>query len=456
MRQYLGLRFLGHARERGQALPMTIGVMIVLSLAVATMTFTVTTQQSASRQQTASAATFAVAEARLNEALGLLYNAPNPLDPAAFGTPPGGATSGYAASLSGSTWTITGSSTAPSPVAGAGVIRRTASMDVNVTTDGTPWQYLFADSDTGCMTISNNADIDAPIYARGDLCIGNNAHVNGSTVQVEGKVTIGNNGSIGSAASPVATAKLAGCASGGSGQPHPCSQADRVFATSLVQTTGQLKKPAIDLSGWYANAKPGPAHNCTVGSLPGGFDTDSSLNRSRPLFQLTPNISYDCQYWENGALVGRLTWNAASDSLTVLGTIFIDGSIQLSGSATYFGRATVYAAGQIKSSNNTHLCGTAACDATWSPNANLLVIVAGEPTLQYGIDLGNNTVFQGASYAVNDYQASNNVANWGPVIARQIDISNNAGVTMALGSVPPGAPGFEDTIQPVAGSWRSG
>ena len=37
-----------------------------------------------------------------------------------------------------------------------------------------PWHYLFADDATGCLTINNNADVSAPIYSRGDLCVGNN------------------------------------------------------------------------------------------------------------------------------------------------------------------------------------------------------------------------------------------------------------------------------------------
>ena len=37
------------------------------------------------------------------------------------------------------------------------------------------------------------------------------------------------------------------------------------------------------------------------------------------------------------------------------------------------------------------------------------MLVSGEQTLQFGIDFANNTVFQGALYAVNDYNAKNNV-----------------------------------------------
>src|SRR4051812_33073557 len=274
--------------ERGQALPMTIGVMLVLGIAAGAVMTTVSSSQTATKRDNAREKALSLAEAGLNNGLSVLYATPNPLDPTALGSGSGalnGGTSGYTASLAGSTWTITGIGTTAGTVGGAGVVRRSVSLNVTVGTDDTPWHFLFADTDTGCFTISNNADIDAPIYSRGDLCIGNNAHVNGDTVQVEGKVTIGNNGSIGTLGNPVDVAKLAGCASNGSGQPHPCSQADRVYATSLVSAPSNLTKPTIDLSGWYTNAEPGPTHNCTTGSVPGGFDTDTTLNRSRSTFQ---------------------------------------------------------------------------------------------------------------------------------------------------------------------------
>ena len=153
-------------------------------------------------------------------------------------------------------------------------------------------------------------------------------------------------------------------------------------------------------------------------------------------------------------MVGQLKWDNATSTLTVLGTILFDGPIALGGNATYTGKGTIYSTGQITSSNNTQLCGVAACDATWDTTTNLLVLVAGESTLATGISLANNSVFQGAMYAVNDYSASNNVQNWGPVIARSVSISNNAGQIMPLPSLPAGAPGAGSGVTVVAGTWR--
>ncbi|MGZ8694231.1 MAG: hypothetical protein ACXWYS_02200 [Gaiellaceae bacterium] len=439
--------------QAGMALPMVLGMMVIFAIALGTVMIETTAVQNTSKRGTAEGRALSLAEAGLGTALSILNNAADPTSPSAVGSGSNslnGGTASWTGTLSGTTWTLTGTGSLPSPTAGAGTVRRTASVDVAVNPTSAAWKYLFADNAAGCMSIANNATIAAPVYSRGNLCISNNAHLTGSPVQVEGNVTIGNNGSIGSAGTPVAVAYLASCGS----PSHACSTADRVYATSLTSTPQGLTKPTIDLAGWYANAKPGPSHNCTSGTVPGGFDTDATLNRSRATYNLTSGSSYDCQYWENGSMVGRLKWDSATSTLTVLGTILFDGSIALSGTATYSGRATIYATGRVTSSNNTSFCGIAGCTGSWDPDTNLAVLVAGEPTTNPGISLANNSSFQGAMYAVLDYNASNNVTNWGPVIARSVSISNNAGQIMSLSSVPPGAPGAAGGVQPLAGTWR--
>src|SRR4051794_10746593 len=356
---------LGLRSARGQAMPIVIVLMAVLTIGIVAVAVDTASQQGATSREQSSQQALGLAEGAVSDALSVLSSAPNPLDPSALpqsSYPVGDGRSAYSGSLLGTTWTITGTGTLPSPVAGAGPLQRRSTLQVAVDTQNTPWHYVFADSASGCLTLSNNTQVTTPLYSRGNLCLRNNARITGSPVAVDGTVTIKNNASIGTSAVPVAEATLGGCTSG-SGQPHPCIQADRVYATRLVQSTSNLVKPAIDLDGWYANAKPGPSNPCTAGSVPGGFDTDATLNRSRGTFSPMAGAAYDCQYWENGALVGRLAWAPATRTLTVYGTVLVDGSIQLSGSAAYAGRGTLYATGQITSSNNTRLCGVAACDA---------------------------------------------------------------------------------------------
>jgi hypothetical protein len=73
-------------------------------------------------------------------------------------------------------------------------------------------------------------------------------------------------------------------------------------------------------------------------------------------------------------------WDPTSHLLKITGEIFFDGPIQVSGTASYQGQGTIYAAGTITFSNNAQLCGVAACDATWDPGTNLVVLVAGAST----------------------------------------------------------------------------
>jgi hypothetical protein len=164
---------------------------------------------------------------------------------------------------------------------------------------------------------------------------------------------------------------------------------------------------------------------------------------------------YDCRVVDGmGATVGRLSWSPGSPgTLTIAGTIFFDGNIHVAQDATYSGRATIYTSGTVTLDLNAELCGVAACDATWSPDTNLLLFAAGSSTDTVGFLLRNNAVYQGAAYVVNDYQLSNNATNWGPVVARQFTIENNAGLTKPITFVPPGSPGIEETFVPIVGSW---
>jgi hypothetical protein len=449
--------------EGGIALPMALGFMLVISIALVTVLEMSRSSQHASENSSAEDTAFSLAESGTDQAVSLLARSTDVINPAAVpaGSENGqGGTLGWSASLSGLTWTLTGTGTVASPVGGSPVAR-TVTRQVSVSTLDSPWHYLFADQQSGCMNVNNNATISSPLYVRGNLCVGNNAHLTGSPVQVTGTVTVGSNGGIGYPATPIAQANISGC-TGGSPDPHPCTSADRVYATTISQTVTPYTKPTINLPYWYQNAKPGPMHNCTVGSMPGGFDNDSVLgvppnpNGSRVAFALTSGPAYSCEYWEGSpsALVGRLTWSPSTNTLTIFGTIFVDGSIALSGNVVYQGRATIYSSGIITTANNSTLCGVSGCTSAWNPLQNLLLLVSGSSTGPNGLWLNNGVTLQLAAYLVTDYHVDNNASNWGPVIARGIQIDNNSANSVSIGVLPPGAPGMDGTLHPVGGSWR--
>ena len=112
----------------------------------------------------------------------------------------------------------------------------------------------------------------------------------------------------------------------------PCTAGNSTYATTFSDSPADITMPPMDLPYWYANAKPGPMHPCTTGSLPPGeeFDDDTTINESGNTFELTTAAAYDCQYWEGGEMIGRLAWSGGTTgTLTVLGTIFFDGDIHL-------------------------------------------------------------------------------------------------------------------------------
>jgi Tfp pilus assembly protein PilX len=457
-------KLLRHFRtERGQALPLALGVSVALMMTVTTVVEYTSSNSRWSSYSRANVSAYSLAEAGMNDARSVLWKALNPRD----GTSVPQTTvalDGGSATFSGvyddptSTWTLTsiGSVTNPNGTANRAVTR-TIKSKVRVSTasisgaDDVIWNYLYTDAPPGtCMNLANNSVISTPLYVRGDLCMGNNSSIAGGVtqvLQVGGSLTIGGGGTtVGTAANKVNQVKVGLGCTGGSPNPHPCTTTDKVFATTYSSTTQGLTKPPIDLAGWYQNSYPGPKHNCGTGSFPGGFDTDTLQNNSRSAVDLTPASAYDCRVLDGmGNIIGRISWTPGNPkgTLTVNGTMFFDGPISYSGSAVYNGRATIYSSGTITFAINSSLCGVSACDTTWDSTSNLLVLVAGSnaQSPSCAFTLSNNSVFQGATMMGGDYCENNNAGTWGAVIAHQLFISNNAiNHYVPFGTLLPGQP----------------
>jgi hypothetical protein len=191
--------------------------------------------------------------------------------------------------------------------------------------------------------------------------------------------------------------------------------------------------------GWYTFASPGPNHPCntTAGSVPvssgsyPSFDTgDGVMNQSlTTVFNLTPAASYSCYTSE-----GQLSWNAATRTLTVVGTVFFDGSITMTTSGnqpmTYTGsgscstngscQSVIYASGDI-SINSEKLCAVLNSSATdcdwgnWDPNKKLLIFASNGST---GVTVGpSQTSFQGGLYATNTVATGQSAVTEGPLVS---------------------------------------
>ena len=262
---------------------------------------------------------------------------------------------------------------------------------------------------------------------------------------------------IGTAGSPIARAEVGGTCQSGSKTAHtPCSGADRVYAGTYTTTPPNLTKPAIDFAYWYQNAKPGPKHNCTSGSFPGGFDNDSTYNNSLPDvgngnedLDITPtNTNYDCQYWENGQMVGRIAWNHTTHVMNIKGTIFVDGPVRFDKDGqlvNYNGRAILYSAGNIEFDEVVCAGGTGTFNcynnmSNWDPETNMMIIVSGGWS-EY--DQGDDCCplrdagFQGVMYAKDQCVIHQLFHSSGPVICNQIQIVDDTGTWPTFYPWPP-------------------
>lgn len=432
------------ASQAGFALPMVIGVSLVLGITGTSAMVYTTGNVRAAATSKADERAFSLAEAGLNNAYSTLYNASDPTMPGAVpqrSEQAEGGTITWWGTLDTQTnvWTLTGRGSLPNPTGGVDVIRtirgRSSIQSTSVgTANNAIWNYIYAEAPTSCTTLSNSVNVNVPIYIKGNLCLQNTAQISGlnTVLHVGGTLTLNNSSHVATAGAPLAEVHVAGCKVGGGAVHSPCGPADSVYSTMPPDaiTTG-LEKPPVDLAYWYLNAKPGPKQACTTqtGTLP-AFDNDSTMNRSLPSsVKLTPSLAYDCQVKDaQGNQLGRIAWTPGSPgTLTIAGTLFFDGDIVFQNliNAIYVGRATIYAAGTISFGNSTTLCGVAGCNSNWQPTQNLLAFVAGSSTDTVGFSIQNSSTFQGAIYAVNDYSEQNSATVWGPIIARQVSLQNN-------------------------------
>jgi len=147
---------------------------------------------------------------------------------------------------------------------------------------------------------------------------------------------------------------------------------------------------------------------------------------------------------------GELSWNATTKTLTVSGTMFIDGSAKVSNSAvnSYNGQATLYLSGTLRLTGS--LCGKVSgstCDsAGWNPDYEMLMIVANGNGSQVNpgdsIQMDNNFSYQGGLYGVNAVEFGNNDSVDGPIVGSQILLSNNLTTNSfpTITEVPSGMP----------------
>jgi hypothetical protein len=186
-------------------------------------------------------------------------------------------------------------------------------------------------------------------------------------------------------------------------------------------------------------------------TVTGGFGTTTwTVTRGVGGSTATTHAIGQTVTWSSGQTDGELSWNATTKTLTVTGTIYIDGSAKVSNGAlnVYNGQATLYLSGTFW--QNGSLCGAisgTACNFSgWNPNSEMLTIVAngsgGQVNPGDSIQVANNFSFQGGLFGTNNVELGNNVNVDGPIVGSQIILSNNLSTNAfpTITTVPVGMP----------------
>jgi hypothetical protein len=458
--------------ERGIALPMALGVMFVLTIATTSAIYYTSANSRNAGYSKGKYTALTLAEAGLNNAMAVLSlptnNALKPETlPACTSDPPqtprrDDYAGGYVLwcgdlDRTAAAWTVKSTGYVRNPN-NASEIRRKLSAYVVVTptvsqpVNNPAWNYLFSKStgQTCDMTLSNNLSGSSRLYVAGNLCLSQNAAVNSSELIVHGNLDLENNAAVGAATSMdtrVPTHVGGQCRYSGGTWASPCSgnqDTRKIFSKILPgNTIGVSNTPPIigapvsDFTTWYVNAIPGPTQGCATssGTVP-VFDNDALRNNSVPTaFELTPATSYTCRVGPAEAPVGELSWNATTKVLTVVGTIFIDGSLKATNGQLnqYNGQATIYLSGTFYAGNSSKMCGGVSgsdCNfPSWNPNTEMLTITTdgsgGLAGTGNGILMDNNSQFQGALYANANIQFTNNSRSDGPMVGNQLIFANN-------------------------------
>jgi len=159
--------------------------------------------------------------------------------------------------------------------------------------------------------------------------------------------------------------------------------------------------------------------------------------------------------WDDADTSGELSWNVLTNTLTIKGTIYIDGSAKVSNGALnrYNGQAALYLSGTFYLDGK--LCGGVSglnCEfANWNPNTEMLMIVAngtgGQVQPADSIQVQNNGQFEGALFGTGKIEFGNNSFSDGPVMGSEIILSNNVTTNAfpTVTTVPAGMPGNLDS-----------
>jgi hypothetical protein len=484
--------------ERGIALVMSLGTLIVLTVVgTSAIYYTSTNTRSATNSQGSTKA-YSMSEAGIANAMAILKNPannpinPNLLPPTTIPYEGGTVTWSGTYDASNGLWTINAAGEVVSNASGptAKAPARELSAQVRITPNYTDpklndaWNWIFVTS-TGAacdVNIPSGFTWNSALYAIGDVCLNSNSHIIGGPIVAKQRLNLlANSTYVGTLTTPISAVHVSqGCKYGNQHQhpdpSHPihpfCSVVDQVYASTLTQTPPEIPIPEVSWDPWYQNASPGPKYPCTyTEGTPPVFDNDTVRNNSVPTVQLMTTTSYRCVVGRLDDPIGELRWDATNRHLTIKGTIFIDGPVQVANTElnTYDGHATLYTSGAFTltgGSPGTRLCAVASgsnCLYTnspdWNPNSEMLTVVAGGSmnSGSLAVHLGARSEFQGGLFSPYVTELAANARQEGPLVTSTLNLGSGA-ITdpypQILATVPSGSPGqglaFADVEDPNA------
>jgi hypothetical protein len=189
-------------------------------------------------------------------------------------------------------------------------------------------------------------------------------------------------------------------------------------------------------------------------SVTGGFGTTTwTVTRAVNGSTAASHVTSQTVTWDDSDAVGMLIWNATTKTLTVKGTMYIDGSASITNGFVnmYNGHSTLYLSGVFYINNGSKLCGGVSGNdcafADWDPNYELLTIitdgVGGVAGSGNGVLIDNNAQYQGGLFATYDVEFINNARSDGPIVGRTVKLANNVQNDQfpTVTTVPSGMPG---------------
>jgi Tfp pilus assembly protein PilX len=390
-----------------------------------------------------------------------------------------------------STWLVIATGYAPNNAGPVDTATKMALVKISALSAGAVaavWNHVFVTaplvSNQCALSFGgNNVTITVPLYVVGNMCLGSGgtgAVVAETTqpvdVQVGGKLVLNGGSKIGAdSAHPITSGVVVGGCTTVSvtSTTSSCSGGGFSYWVNKADTWVSNQAPGetdADIANDYATFDPGPKHTCQTGTTPSPlasttFDNDTTFNRSAASFELTPSSSYAC-ISSSGTSKGYLIWNNNSSgsitvsgitvpakTLAINGSIFFDGNVTISQSATYKGSAVVEAAGSVTfNGNGIAVCAESPCNTSsnaWqgsSGNNSMLTLVA-LATSGNSVTFTNNAqTFQGSLWtqpSAGMTFVKNGVTVEGPMSIGTFDASFNNATLIPLPvikNMPVGAP----------------